>query len=716
MEDLQRLAELAGISSSYIDKMGNTHETSDATRRFFLSAMGYSVEPEDMEKQIAVLQKSPVLPEVMSFFDNEKIEIEIKQAGQFTLEIEDEKKQIIRRQNVRGYEKIILSELPTGYYMLRAQNERETHKCLLIYAPEYAYMPDFILKHEHITGTTVMLYGLRSEHNMGIGDFGDLAEIIRLTAQNGGDAVGINPLGVMSPFMQNEERLKDFRAPITDDLSDVSPYRSLSRLFVNYAYLDLRQVEEFTSDEVQRFVALPPIQAEIEALRATQLVEYARVLQLKQRILSLMYEAFKQQASAERKQEFDDYCLEKGADLDNTALFEVLLEVAAPVDYWQYWPQNLSDINSAETKRIRAQYADRIDFYKYCHWLGEIQVKAVQQLAVSLGMKIGLYGDMPIGAASNGVEVWQNPEVYALEAGIGAPADLMRPKGQNWGFTPYHPAKLKRRHYQPFINLVRANMQNFGALRIDHAMGLRRLFWGFYTADNPVVQGAYIYYDIKDLTAILTLESVRAKCLLIGEDLGTVPEGFREYMAAHGLLSYKTLARQKEKDGSFIAPEKYIYMSLAQFSTHDQATACGFWNNADIEVFEHCHLYVTEQQYVDNLEGRHQDRINLYKALKNAGLTTPQDDTELEQSLKTGEPLPKRIHLLCNQFVATTNSAFYLMRLCDVYRQTVMDNAPGTVKEHPNWRHKLPISVEQIKATSDFAAAMQEVKRYRPKV
>ena len=205
-------------------------------------------------------------------------------------------------------------------------------------------------------------------------------------------------------------------------------------------------------------------------------------------------------------------------------------------------------------------------------------------------MKIGLYSDMPIGAASNGSEVWENPKAYVLDAGIGAPADPMRPRGQSWGFTPYHPQELKKQHYAPFIKLVRENMQYSKALRIDHAMGLQRLFWGFFTEDNHVVQGAYVYYDIKDLTAILSIESNRYQCLIIGEDLGTVPPGFREYMAEHGLLSYKVFFRQKEKDGEFVAPEKYQYMSLAQSSTHDQATSLGFWQYNDIEVFQKCNL------------------------------------------------------------------------------------------------------------------------------
>lgn len=202
--------------------------------------------------------------------------------------------------------------------------------------------------------------------------------------------------------------------------------------------------------------------------------------------------------------------------------------------------------------------------------------------------------------------------------------------------------------------------------------------------------------------------------MLIGEDLGTVPDGFREYMAEHGLLSYKVLARQKEKDGSFIKPEKYVYMSLAQFSTHDQATACGFWNNTDIEVFKQSNLYVNDSQYYDNIEGRHLDRVNLHKAFDEAGLLNAQDKAELSISELSGMPLPQNIHILSNIYVAKTNSALFLVRVCDIFRQTVLDNAPGTVKEHPNWRFKMSVSIDDMQKTADFAEMMKLVRKNRP--
>ena len=624
----------------------------------------------------------------------------------------DEKENVCLQKEVKGYEKIIISDIFPGYYRICLMGTNVHLESLLIYAPKNAYTPDFLKNKQHVYGTAVMLYALRSKHNIGIGDFGDLEKIIRATAQNGGDVIGVNPLGVMSPFTLNEERLLPEGK---SHLADVSPYRTLSRLFINYAYIDFEKIEEFKTPDVQKFVLSKAIEDEIKALNEGNYVRYARVLELKLRILSLMFEEFQKNATKQRKDEFKKYQAIKGEELHHLAVFEVLLESLEPCDYWRQWPNNLGQIGTPEIRQFEMQNANRVEFYKYCHWLADNQLRDLQKLAKDLGMKIGLYLDMPIGAASNGAEVWSNPDVYVLKADIGAPADPMRPRGQSWGFTPYHPIELKKQHYRPFIKLVRENMSAAGALRIDHAMGLLRLFWGFFKDDNPVVQGAYVYYDMKDLVAVLTLESQRAKCVVIGEDLGTVPEGFREYMAEHNLLSYKVVSRQKEKDGSFIAPKKYDYMSLAQFSTHDQATCLGFWGNVDVRIFNRCGLYVNEEQFLSNMEARAKDRRNLLKALEDEGMLSAENKAEISKSVLSGEPLPKKIHRLLNEYTAKTESALYLVRLADVYLQSEMDNAPGTVFEYPNWRLKMTVESEKIEASEEFCEMMRIFKKARPK-
>lgn len=687
MNKLQKTADLAGISSSYIDKVGNIHYTTDAVRAFFLESMGYKT-GDELENSLAKLKENKLLPEVMSFYDDEVVSFKIAGDGCYCVRIDNENQETIKKLNVCGGEVIVLENLDCGYYTVCVENSESKFETLLIYAPKYCYQPDFIKRQERIFGVSLMLYALRSQNSMGIGDFSDLAEIVKLVAQYGGDVVGINPIGVMSPFFLEKEE------------GDVSPYRTISRLFVNYAYLNLRDEVDFkNSDEVSAYMQNPETKAILSKINTSDKVLYKDVLNLKLQLLTLMFKEFQENATPDRRHDFFEYVAQKGELLQNLCLFEVLAEYEKSSCFWRCWHNNYDDINSSEVKLFKVKYAERLTFYAYCHWLADLQIKAVQKLAESLNMKIGVYSDMPIGAASNGAEVWENPKAYVLDAGIGAPADPMRPRGQSWGFTPYHPLELKKQHYAPFIKLVRENMQYSGALRIDHAMGLQRLFWGFFSKDNPVVQGAYVYYDIKDLTAILSVESNRHKCLIIGEDLGTVPEGFREYMAEHGLLSYKVFFRQKEKNGEFISPDKYQYMSLAQTSTHDQATAYGFWNDNDIEVFKSCGLYVNDEQYQDNLKGRCKDCQNVLKAFE-------------QQSIVT-DNINENLHFMVNEFGAKTASALFLVRLCDICRQVVLDNAPGTVSEYPNWRIKLSKSIEELKSDDDFDAMMRLIKKYR---
>ena len=285
MQNLQKLAETAGISSSYVDKTGKTHYTTDEVRRYFLENMGYKAQTQDeINSAIELLTEKKLLPPVMSFYENEKVEFFINGCGDYSAELTTDEGMSVWRKMVEGGQKIQIDNLDIGYYKLKVKNSEEQAESLIIYAPEKCWQPEFIQKKEHIFGTAVMLYALRSENNMGIGDFGDLAEIVKITAQNGGDVVGINPLGVMSPFTQNEERFASGKQ------SDVSPYRTLSRLFVNYIYLDLPAEDDFkNSSLVRAFMQLPETQTEIKDLRESNQVQYAKVLLLKKQILEMMF-------------------------------------------------------------------------------------------------------------------------------------------------------------------------------------------------------------------------------------------------------------------------------------------------------------------------------------------------------------------------------------------------------------------------------------------
>lgn len=735
MSKLEKLAEISGISSEYIDKTGKTHYTTDEVRRCFLKDMGYNTDSDsDIDSNIKTIDESiwkNGLDYVNSFFTNEtdtsiKLYIpESDKAYTATCEIEDENGHIQEhtleltnlpieeRKNIDGKEFIqvkiqIFNQLKPGYYKLRIKLNQHSYQSMIIMAEPKCYLEEGVEEESfRVYGLAIQLYALRSKNNMGIGDFTDLKNIIKLVAKNGGDVVGVNPLGASFP----------------ESRDDVSPYRILTRAFLNYAYIDLKAVPEYqASPEVQTLINSEEIKKQIENLRSLDKVDYLNVYRLKLKLLKEMYAYFKQthlssaQGITSRGKDFLQFVKSKGTSFKNTCLFEAILEKHnenGMHNDWRFWPNNYDKINSFHTRDFENINQDLIQFYAYCHWLADNQLSEAAELCKQLNMKIGLYLDSPIGAAASGVEVWENRELFAENMGIGAPADPMRPRGQSWGFAPYHPQKLRQANYAPFISLIRENMQHAKALRIDHAMGLMRLFWVYFIKDNPVVQGAYVYYNMREMVAILSIESHRAKCMVIGEDLGTVPAGFREYMYEHGLISNKVFFRQKDTDGTFLSPKKYQYLSLAQASTHDQATAYGYWLDEDINTFKACHLYVNEEQYQSNLNTRAKERELLIKAFTEQN-TFPSEECKKDAENKLdGKSVPEKLEYAVNRYVARSNSAIFLQRIEDIYGQIAMENVPGTIAEYPNWRIKLTIDVDDMDKDNRFKAMFDIIKQER---
>lgn len=731
---LQKIAEKAGVASEYVDKMGKTHLTIDEVRKFFLKNMDYACDSEnEMRESLDSLDNYAWLngfDDVNSFFENQEdfsisLRIEKKllnSSAKYVLK--NEAGEIVEKQtislkdllgleskNIEGKEYshlryVFFNDLECGYYTLCLEVEEKLLKTTVIMAQKQAYLPQFIVEKQQVYGLAIQLYALRSKNNMGIGDFSDLKEIVRLMAQNGGDMVGVNPLGPLS----------------WEEGADISPYCSISRLFVNYLYVDLKNVQEYQSSIiVQKMVASEEFTAELKRLREVEKVDYYHVFALKRKLLKLMFEEFVRknlQINSPRFKEFQDFVQMKGQKLHKLCTFEAIVETFGkekPLNDWKRFPQHLQDSNSFAVKDFAEINKNLVNFYAYCHWIADMQLAEIKKLCKDLGMKIGLYLDNPIGASANGFEVWENPQIFAKNMGVGAPADLMRPKGQSWGFAPYHPQKIAQVAYKPFREMMVENMKYANALRIDHAMGLLRLFWVYFEPGNPVVQGAYVYYKMQDLVAIINIESHRHKCMIIGEDLGTVPDGFREYMFEHALLSNKIFFRQKDAEGKFLAPQAYQYLSLAQSSTHDQATTYGYWLAEDIKTFRDCNLYVDEQQFKANIKARAVERRNLLEAFGRENCFGSSNYWQDGENILNANVVPPKLEFAVNDYVAKTSSAIFLARIEDIYGQIKMENVPGTIKEYDNWQIKLKIEVEDMKTDGRFAEVFSQIKAVRSK-
>ncbi len=295
-------------------------------------------------------------------------------------------------------------------------------------------------------------------------------------------------------------------------------------------------------------------------------------------------------------------------------------------------------------------------------------------------------------------------------AAIGAPPDLLNLKGQNWGLAPINPLALRRRAYAPFIAALRANMRHAGALRIDHVMALQHLYW--VPGGMSAAAGAYVSYPFEDLLRILALESHRHRCAVIGEDLGTVPEGFRERMREANVLSYRVLVFERHADGSFIPPDQYSELSAASVGTHDLATFRGYWTGRDLDWRRRLDLYPTAEHRRVDEENRARERRLLLDALVREGVLPPgaadqflqPDDTEAHQA-----GLSEAVH----RYLGRSTSRFVLAQIEDAVGELEQANLPGTIDEHPNWRRKLSLSVEEIlddPAFRQLAAALNEAR------
>ena len=699
--------------------MGVKHLTSDVLRKTFLKSFGIkSFTEKAIEKKVKDFDDFPWLNGFeynYTFFDNEKIEITlyvnknligkrakftfINEVGTkfFTTKALD-KKYIVKTKNIDGerYFKLLLSfgkKLTPDYYDIVAEVGGIEYKTFLIIAPKSSFLPTVIKNKEKILGLNVQLYAIQSKQNMGIGDFSDLKRFITLTHKYGCEFIGVNPLGVMSSIPSR----------------DVSPYRVFSREYINYIYLDLTEVDDFKkSKDIQKYIKTKEYKDELKKIKSSDVINYRAVFDFKLKLLKLMYEQFKNyeiRNNTVRARYFQKFLNSEGEKLENLCLFEAIFEKQKK--YWKDWANNLWDINSEDVKKFKKANIDKIKFYAYAHWLSHLQLCEVESLTKKLKMKIGLYLDVPVGAASDGVEVWEKTSGFMDEIDIGTPPDTIRPKGQTWGLIPPNPIEMKKNHYVDFRNLLRKNMRYANAIRLDHSFSLMRLF-----CISKKNGGAYINYDFKDMVAILCLESYKNKCLVIGEDLGNVPDGFPEMMIKHNILSNKILFRQKDENGNFLDTGKYPYLSLCQVSTHDQATSCGYWIAEDIEVNNKCHLLPKKEHYIANLNERDEEREDFLRILKKTKSFYKNNEKSFVKNVH-GQEVPKNLEYSFNIYGMKTNCAIFLIKTADVFAQVEMENVPGTVDEYPNWRIKLPILLDDMESDGRLRKFLKEMKKYR---
>ena len=570
---------------------------------------------------------------------------------------------------------IKLPQLACGYYTLSAESGGKSCFVRLIVAPESVYQPKLLANGGRMNGLTMHLYSLRSERNWGIGDFTDLLNLMKYAAEKKLDFVGINPL----------------HALFTSKPAFASPYSPSSREWLNPIYLDVEKVGAFTyNEQLKNWLAQPKIRQRIAALRITETVTYTAVWACKRDALHMAFNAFEQdtcEAAENERAAFEAFVLEKGKALQGFGLFEALDQYYSRPGQvgWQSWPSEFHQPDGEAVEKFARSHEREIRFYMWLQWLCAEQLREVNQAAAEYGVKLGIYGDLAVGVARGSADTWLNRQDYCMDLSVGAPPDPLGPTGQNWDLPPLNPLMLKHTGYEKFAHLLRENMRLYGVLRIDHVMALCRLWWVLNgkTADF----GAYVHYDAEVMFAILALESQRNRCVIIGEDLGTVPDEARHLLNRYQVFSYKVMYFSKGWNG-FQLPEEYPEQAITVISTHDVAPLAGYWTGKDLDTMFKLGTLPDAAAFQTALDEREHDKADLLDKLKETGCL----GADVQMPAKADETLLAALH----KYGALSRSKLYAVQLENLLGVIDNLNVPGVTEGYPNWAQKMPVSLEDF--------------------
>jgi 4-alpha-glucanotransferase len=517
-------------------------------------------------------------------------------------------------------------DLPLGYHTLRPLRSRSAPMRLIV-APAKCFFRDNF----RAWGWALQLYSLRSAGSWGMGDFADLREFCRWsTRDHGAGIIMTNPLNAAEPGIPQQ----------------ASPYSPTSRIYRNPLYLRISEIEGAR----EHLDNLAHLEKRGAALNSEPLIDRDAIYQLKLDALHSLWRHVRERI------DIRDYEQREGEQLKLFATYCAFAERHGP--NWRQWPEHYRTPSGAGVLQFSSEQADRIRFHEWIQYLLD------RQLADACTQPV-IMQDLPIGVDPGGADAWAWQHIFAQGASVGAPPDRFNTQGQDWGLQPFVPHKLRAAHYEPFAKILRAAMRHSAGLRIDHVMGLFRLYWIANGAEKQ--HGTYVRYRADELLAILALESVRAGAFVVGEDLGTVEDGVRETLAERGVLSYKVMWFEKD------APEKYAPHALAAITTHDLPTIAGLWTGADLREQQ-------ERNLQPNVEGTKEGREQLKQ------LTESDEDTPVTDVI-----------LRAHEALAKSPSAIVIAGMEDALAIEKRPNLPGTLcDQRPNWCMPLPKSLEEI--------------------
>ncbi|HLJ69944.1 MAG TPA: 4-alpha-glucanotransferase, partial [Roseiarcus sp.] len=578
--------------------------------------------------------------------------------------------------------RILLPALPIGRHKLIAGDAA----CDLAVAPAKAHLPDMLRR--RVFGVSAQLYAQRRLGDQGIGDFSTLGRLGAAAGAAGAALLGVNPLHML--FAQDRER--------------ASPYHPSDRRFLDPIHVDALDGVLLPSDAGFVELALERAQ-ELAGLARAGAVDYPRVWRVKSALLESRFAAFRKARAAQPRDplfaEYDRFIAAGGETLERFACFQALAEERRGED-WRQWPDDLRDGAPAALRGATERLRERVDYHAFLQWLADRQLAGAASRGKAGGLSLGLYRDLAIGAAPDGAEAWARAHELGQGVSVGAPPDPFSRDGQIWHLPPPDPLAMARDAWRGFSALLAANMRHAGLLRLDHAMGLTRLF--LVPDGAKPSDGAYVSYPLQDLIGLLALESRNNQCAVVGEDLGTVPEGFREKLTEAGIFGMRVLWFEKDDD-AFRAPAAYPALAVACAATHDLPTVAGWWAGADIAERKALGLIGAESAQ-SQIEAREREKRALAEALVAAGLLREAPDPTAPAS----DALAAAIHA----FVARAPSLVALAQADDLAGETIAPNLPGTDRQRPNWRRKLPDDAGALFSSARAQAIIAALKTERP--
>ena len=612
-----------------------------------------------------------------------------------------------------GYHRVLFS------YKSPNTNNVVEQESRIISAPEKCYDRMDIYSGNKTWGVPVQLYEQVSENNLGIGNFSDLAQLGNILGRNGAGILGVNPLHAMCD----------------DYPENASPYSPDCRTFYNYIYLDLTAVKEFKENQdIRDYYYSKEFQHKITKNKRKSFVDYAITQELVDDILTKCYKKFISKNSFLDRSEFNNFCLQHGDDLTMYATFRAIckqlsLKKPAPTR-WEQWPEEYRHPDSPAVKKFQEENKELIEYYKYNQWQCTQQLEQVHNTCISSGMKIGLYTDMAVGCTNSGFESWCYRDLY-INATAGAPVDVLSQNGQNWQLLGFNPLKLREKEYEPYRKIISASMKFAGCTRIDHVLQLQRLF--MIPKNCTPADGAFVLYNPDELMAIVALESHKNKTMVIGEDLGVLPNGFRQKLEDFGILSYRVLPFEREwgyqsgyGSNAMKHPEEYPSLSVCATSTHDTPPLACQWNVQDVYQKQKLGV-ITELQANDKFEQYATQREALNYALEEKGCWQRVGGSACMHPRQDAAKLPEKYTQAVMDYLGQSNSVIMLVPFSDIFETKEMGNIPGvaelaisekeTLNEinmdlaYPNWRKKMHIPVEHIEDVPIFKEIVGNMKK-----